>query len=128
MGLRRFGLAAVLAALVTLTAGFGSAAAKTTSYGTRVAIDAGGIRGAEGHVASGQPRCLRGRTVTLFVEDESSGDLVMIATAVTDANGNWEVVVQLSAGEYLAKVESKQVKVKGKRRTCRGARSMRKFL
>jgi len=128
MELRRFGLVAVLAASLTLIAGSGGAAAKTTSYGTQVTIDAGGIRGAEGHVASGQLRCLRGRTVTLFIEDESSGELVMIATAVTDANGNWEIVVQLSAGEYLAKVESKQVKVKGKRRTCRGARSMRKFL
>jgi hypothetical protein len=128
MELRRLALLAILAALLTLTVGSAGAAAKTTSYGTQVTIDAGGINGAEGHLSSAQPKCLRGRTVTLFVEDESSGDLVMIATAVSDADGDWEIVLQLSAGEYLAKVESKQVRVKGKRRTCRSARSMRKFL
>lgn len=123
MSLRRFGLAAICAAMLVCTAGLGTAAA--APYGTQVEIESGGPKGAEGEVTSGQPKCLRGRSVTLYMVDTATGGLVEIAKTVTDANGNWEIEVDLFAGEYVVKVDSKPVKAKGKRRSCRSARSLR---
>jgi hypothetical protein len=127
MNLRRLAPTFLLTALLILALGTGIAVA-LASYGTKVKIDEGGPKGASGHISSSQHKCLRGRRVTLFVENEATGELERIGTATTDGDGNWEVEEDLFAGDYVAKVASKPTVVHGMRHTCRGGRSPSKHL
>jgi hypothetical protein len=127
MYLRRIAPAFVLTALLTLALGAGGALG-FASFGTKVKIDEGGPRGASGHVSSSQHKCLRGRRVTLFVEDEATGELDRIGSATTDGEGDWEVEEDLFAGDYVAKVAGKLIFLHGMRHTCRGGRSLTKHL
>lgn len=126
MNLRRFAPVALLAALLTLA--LVPAAATANSSGSQVTIDEGGPKGASGHVSSKQKRCRRGRVVNLFVEDEATGKLVKVGTARTNADGEWEIEVDLFAGNYVAKVTVKVIQIHGMSYTCRGDRSPRKHL
>jgi hypothetical protein len=126
MKLRGFAPIALLATLLALALVPGAATA--SSFGSQVTIDQGGPKGAEGHVSSKQKRCRRGRVVNLFVEDEATGDLVKVGTARTNAAGEWEIEVDLFAGNYVAKVTLKVVNFHGMSYTCRGDRSPRKHL
>jgi hypothetical protein len=122
MNLRRFGLTAVLAALLALALGVGNAGA--ASFATQVKIDDGGPKGASGHVSSKQKKCERGRRVNLFVEDEGTGKLEKVGTDTTDADGDWEVEESLFAGTYVAKVISRIIYLHGMSYTCRGGLSL----
>jgi hypothetical protein len=122
MNLRRFGFTAVLVALLALALGVGNAGA--ASFATKVKIDDGGPKGASGHVSSKQKKCLRGRRVTLFVEDEATGKLDKIGTDTTDADGDWAVEEDLFAGNYVAKVISRIIYLHGMSYTCRGGLSL----
>ena len=124
MELRRLGIAIALAALLTLGAGLGTADAHKISFGSQVAIDEGGPKGAEGHVSSGQPKCLFGRRVILYIVDLQTGDLIEIDAVITDREGDWEVEEDLFAGDYVARVTPRTVKVHGKPHRCRGDRSL----
>jgi hypothetical protein len=123
MDLRRFGLTAVLVALATLALGVGTAGA-TASFATKVKIDEGGPKGASGHVSSKQKKCLRGRRVNLFVEDEATGKLDKVGTTTTNREGEWEVEEDLFAGAYVAKVISRIIYLHGMSYTCRGGISL----
>jgi hypothetical protein len=127
MDMRRLAPAFLLTALLGLALGAGVAAA-LAGYATKVKIDEGGPKGASGHVSSSQHKCLRGRRVTLFVENEATGDLEKIGSATTSADGDWEVEEDLFAGDYVAKVAAKTIQVHGMRHTCRGARSLTRHL
>lgn len=127
MNLRRLAPAFALAALLTLALGAGSAPG-LASFGTKVKIDEGGPKGASGHVSSGQHKCLRGRRVTLFVENDGTGELERIGSATTNGDGEWEVEEDLFAGDYVAKVAAKTILFHGMRHTCRGGRSLKKHL
>jgi hypothetical protein len=124
--MRRIGLTAIAAAVLALVAG--PTAAGANSYPTQVKIDVGGPTGAEGHVTSPLAKCRSGRRVSLWVEDPTTGNLVEIDSTTTTPKGDWVVIADLFAGEYIAKVESKKVKAKGKQHTCKGGRSARKHL
>jgi hypothetical protein len=121
---RSLGIGAIVASLALLL-GVGSAAGFNGA--TSITLDRGGPNGAEGHLTAG-PRCEAGRKVTLFLLDPQSGSPTRVGSALTDGNGDWEVKSTLFKGDYQAVVESKRVKVHGKRRTCRGARSLETHL
>jgi hypothetical protein len=122
MNRRRLSLLFLSTALLALA--FLPTAASANSYGSQVTIDQGGPKGASGHVSSKQKRCRRGRRVSLFVEDPATGELVKVGTATTDGAGEWEVEVDLFAGDYVAKVALKIVYIHGMSHTCRGDRSL----
>ena len=98
------------------------------SHGTKVRIDQGGPKGASGHVSSNQRRCVSGRRVVLFVEDEITGELERIGSASTDREGEWEVEEDLFEGDYIAKVAAKIFFFHGMRHSCAGGRSLKKHL
>jgi len=127
MNLRKLASAFALTALLALAFGAGGASG-LASFGTKVKIDEGGPKGASGHVSSSQHKCLSGRRVTLFIENEATGDLERIGSATTDGKGEWEVEEDLFAGDYVAKVASKLIFLHGMRHTCRGSRSLTRHL
>jgi hypothetical protein len=127
MDVRRLAPAFLLTALLALALGAGTAAA-LAGYATKVKIDEGGPKGASGHVSSSQHKCLRGRRVTLFIENEATGDLERIGSATTNREGEWEVEEDLFAGDYVAKVAAKTILFHGMRHSCRGSRSLTKHL
>ncbi len=127
MYLRKLATAFVLTALVVLALGAACSVA-LAGYATKVKIDEGGPKGASGHLSSPQHKCLRGRRVTLFVENEATGDLERIGSATTNGEGEWEVEEDLFAGDYVAKVAAKTIMVHGMRHSCRGGRSLTKHL
>lgn len=117
---RRLGLGA-LAASLTLVVGVGTATGFNGA--TSITLDHGGPTGAEGHLTAA-PRCEAGRKVTLFLVDPQTGYLKKIGSDLTDGSGNWEVDASLFKGDYKATVDSKPVRVHGKRKTCRSASSL----
>jgi hypothetical protein len=126
MSLRRFGLTLVLTALLALA--FAPAGATAASYGTQVRIDDGGPKGASGHLSSKQKKCLRGRRVTLWYENDATDDLEKIGADTTDAEGDWEVEESLFAGNYIARVAARVIFLHGMRHTCRAALSLKVHL
>jgi hypothetical protein len=127
MYLRKLAPAFVLTALLVLALAAGVATA-LAGYATKVKIDEGGPKGASGHVSSSQHKCLSGRRVTLFVENEATGDLERIGSATTNRKGEWEVEESLFEGDYVAKVAAKTILFHSMRHTCRGSRSLTRHL
>ena len=116
---RSLGIGAIVASLaLALALGVGSAAGFNGA--TSITLDRGGPNGAEGHLTAG-PKCEAGRKVILLLLDTRGGSPTRVGSALTDANGDWEVKSTLFKGDYRAVVESKRVKVHGERRTCRAA-------
>jgi hypothetical protein len=111
-----------IAAAASLTLLFGVGTAAGFSGATSITIEKGGPTGAEGHLTAG-PKCEAGRKVVLLLLDPQSGSPTKVGSAITDGNGDWEVKATLLKGDYQAVVESKRVRVHGKKRTCRGAHS-----
>ena len=102
------GLMATLALAFGATASFASKSAKTT-----VTITEGGPNLFAGTVDSKQPKCEKGRKVSLLYEQgKRAGEVV--GTAKTDAKGNWEMPGNYFAGRYHAEVKAKTIKVRGK--------------
>lgn len=128
MYLRRVGVLAALAAISVLVVGLGTAGAHKVAFPTRVVIDSGGPDGAEGRVVSKREGCLGGREVSLYFRDPASGKLMLVGTAVTDGDGNWEIDAELFAGQYVAKVTADQTMVHGKPHRCNRGRSGTKRL
>jgi hypothetical protein len=115
---RSLGIGAIVASLAL---GVGSAAGFNGA--TSITLDRGGPNGAEGHLTAG-PKCEAGRKVTLYLVDPSTGYLKKIGSDLTDSSGDWEVHASLFKGDYKAAVDNKSVRVHGKRKTCRSARSL----
>jgi hypothetical protein len=102
------GVVACAALAIVATSAFGAKSAKTT-----VTITEGGPSLFAGTVSSKEPKCEKGRKVSLlFEEGKRAGEVV--GTAKTDAKGNWEMPGNYFAGKYHAEVKAKTVKVQGK--------------
>lgn len=107
------------AAVLTSVLAFGAAALAGDSVKTKVKITEGGPNLFAGTVSSKEPKCEKGREVTLhYGEGESTSP---VGTAKSDKEGNWELEGSFMAGEYHAEVSAKRAgKVK-----CRATRGLR---
>ena len=97
---------------------FGANAVKST-----VKIKEGGPTLFEGTVSSEEPKCEKGRDVTLYYSASGrQDDEAPVGEDRTDKDGNWSMDGEYFAGKYGADVSSKQ---KGDL-SCKAAKSKRK--
>jgi hypothetical protein len=101
-------LAMTAALAIGATASFGADSAKT-----RVKITEGGPNLFEGTVSSKEPKCEKGRKVSLIYEVGKQETVV--GKDKTDKNGNWEMPGNYFAGNYHAEVKAKTIQVNDKR-------------
>lgn len=125
VALRRLCLAGLLTLALMLGWGTAPADAHKSGASSQVTIDDGGPNGASGHVSSSQPKCERGRRVILYVVDPSYGQLNEVGRATTDRDGEWALEANLLAGQYVAKVLARTVRVHAMPYACRVDLSLR---
>jgi hypothetical protein len=102
----------------TAIAGLGSADGHRFNAPASIQIVDGGATGAEGKVITPRAACRVNRTVTLFKREGTRR--TPMGTGTTDADGNWSVHSNLTAGFYQATVAPK-----GLRRSATTARKRR---
>jgi hypothetical protein len=66
----------------------------------------------EGNVTSDSPKCLKNRAITLFYDTADQE----VGTAMTDADGNWEIEGNFTAGLYHGEAAPRMV---GKHTKCK---------
>ncbi|MBK5116437.1 MAG: hypothetical protein JJE23_05905 [Thermoleophilia bacterium] len=116
--------------MVTLAAVGGAAEiAVAKQFKTSVKLTSVAPEGAKGKVTSSNPKCERGRKVTLFFEGPS--DDMKIGTDKTNKKGKFSVEESLFAGSYYVKVAKKTLgKPRGLgasgRTVCKGKKSKSK--
>ena len=78
--------------------------------------------GASGKVKSPNPKCERGRKVTLFFDQPEGAQDLKAGTDKTNRKGKFEIEESLFAGTYYVKVSKKKI---NKKKTCKRAKSAR---
>jgi hypothetical protein len=122
--MKRPGLA-MLAAGALLLVGGGVAAAKSTSFSTKVVVDgSSGTANAAtviGHLESPKKQCLSGRTVMLY-EELSNGSSKLVGTDHSSERGIWAAKGDLAdAQDERAKVVRKTIGRRHHRQVCKAA-------
>jgi hypothetical protein len=122
-GLRRAGIVAVATALTLAFAAAPTNAAEKKKVASEVDIDGWDYQpplyeiNIIGNVYSKRPKCVRNRSVTLFLGGVG-GEAV--GSTTTDSTGDWRTVPEalVAGGEYQAEVAKKRVRKQDKKIVC----------
>jgi hypothetical protein len=127
--LRRAGVVLIAAVLVF---GLGGALAsakkkhkKRHVWGSKVTLTHPSPTQFAGRVDSNLAACSKGRLVTVFYTDQSSGNTALLSVQRTDGKGRYRVNLTHSAftGAYQVQAAKEKTRARKKRQTCRVADS-----